>query len=698
MSRKKLNILDAVENLSHIADMDPPTKSKKKKVDPIELMDISEKTKKIATIQDSFSAVHNYLKEVSKDKNTLYSHETQKGIRSMMLLAKDAASKIDKYGALFTGAHVSKASELEEFKNLSKFYLENIEQKFIEGLEKEDRWLEELSEEDDVLDMQRMGLKDLETVKRDQKYELFYIRKEDGSPYFNRNLLRHIKLVTDFDEIIHSLEGEDPLLRIKVIKDSAIRKMAKEIHTNLEKELKHFSKMATKQNDLPMVKKIYSMMMALSLAKEPRNLLTNTLGKSAHLYFHDFLAYLKELVDSTDYYYLIGEKLDKLDSLSKAIVDLLHKTCFFLYTATSQAEDFIGYIESLHTKKKTRSKTSSLKFWNYILDIQDAILQKLNNFPSGPLLKTMDAFLEKQYLDGYEPLTQDNYPSTLFDISAQSFKARCLRIPSPTYQTMINKAEITPEFGAFIRGLDKRCLVINLQNRTDIVEHARCHALESMQQSAQFAKNITVVTLPKDTDFYMQSDTYLQLNSAKEFKEAFNEQILNAEDCGYYFPKSIPKKEINEFSKKCISRIHSIFFAKKNTLSRKNRLDFIEIFLHLLVLKILDITRADYFSLTCKDSIDIGGSFSFGLYSLIKLLGKNHEFEEKEKDFSLWLLFGPSLLIRERCADSQRLSRVISALTTMQGEFDINEKKVIETFKDLYQFPNLQRMEVREIE
>ena len=35
---------------------------------------------------------------------------------------------------------------------------------------------------------ERQGHKDLETVKRDKEYELFFLKKEDGRPFFNREL------------------------------------------------------------------------------------------------------------------------------------------------------------------------------------------------------------------------------------------------------------------------------------------------------------------------------------------------------------------------------------------------------------------------------------------------------------------------------------------------------------------------------
>ena len=77
-------------------------------------------------------------------------------------------------------------------------------------------------------------------MKRDREYELFSIRQDDGKPFFNRNLLRHIKLVSDFDAIVNEVEGHDPLLHISRLVDREAQSVAEAIQEKVKEVLEDF--------------------------------------------------------------------------------------------------------------------------------------------------------------------------------------------------------------------------------------------------------------------------------------------------------------------------------------------------------------------------------------------------------------------------------------------------------------------------
>src|SRR5690606_3057194 len=152
--------------------------------------------------------------------------------------------------------------------------------------------------------------------------------------------------------------------------------------------------------------------------------------------------------------------------------------------------------------------------------------------------------------------------------------------PSPTRQSIIKKAEIADEFLGFLRSLSgekKRHLIINLQDRTSWKEFARARALETLQLNAEFNHQLVVMSFPKDTDFYHQTNEYLNLNKAEDFLKAFKAQSESAEECGYFFPPALKKNEIIRFAENAFPLIHELFFHAKNSLTRRNREDFIEI-------------------------------------------------------------------------------------------------------------------------
>ena len=112
--------------------------------------------------------------------------------------------------------------------------------------------------------------------------------------------------------------------------------------------------------------------------------------------------------------------------------------------------------------------------------------------------------------------------------------------------------------------------------------------------------------------------------------------------------------------------MHSIFFAKKNVLSREARLDFIEIIYLFIILKMLEAVKPDTFSFCCKDGIDCSLTESILLFSFFKLL--SHEaLSAADKQLFNILLYGPSLINRERLILPERFNRMISALKVIES-------------------------------
>ena len=110
-----------------------------------------------------------------------------------------------------------------------------------------------------------------------------------------------------------------------------------------------------------------------------------------------------------------------------------------------------------------------------------------------------------------------------------------------------------------------------------------------MQNRAEFNENLTVITLPKNTDFYHQFAPYQDLDHAALFIDQFEEH-LGSETSGFYFPQRVHKEIFNGFSKELLEGVHETFFDNKAMLSRKERLDFIEIVYTLLTLKVIDFS------------------------------------------------------------------------------------------------------------
>ena len=686
-----MSVAEAVENLSSMAELDEKAlqeeRARKGTIDPFERrlwLDVTDEEKTYQTVKDSFSTVHHYLQQVYRDGHR--DEETQRGIHAMMELANEAAQKMGHCTGLFKAAHKNEDfTKLPEYQDLTQFYSEKIMKRFERELIAEESWQEEWGEglEEDLMDIERRGLKELEQVRKDRKYELFYIRKEDGKPFFNRNLVRHIRLVTDFDEMLMDKYGDDPLIKIRSIQDRECHHIAKEIEQMAEKPIQKFCKDVFKFKDYWLGRTTLKAYMALKLAANHRNLLSNTSGKSSISYFKDFLDYLREALSSVEYAKLIGGSKENFDTLRSSTVGLLHRFSHSFYTHMGKRDDAIGYLFQMIRQSGRRRKTSypakAHTLWNNLLENHDDFRNLLRKYPNGPLLRLIDLFEEREQTIGYDPFFLENYPSHLFDFTLGRKKISLLRIPAPVYQEQILSAKIINEFKAFLRECGKkRLLLFNLQDRTSWEEHGRAESVEKM--ATDFPENLTVITIPKSTPFYGQLDEYTNLDKSKEFLTILLSQIKGGEECGFYFPEGVDRKELFAFAEKFIPYIHKSFFNKKAELTRKERLDFIEITWQFLIIKLTEMVSPDYMSFTCKDAIDVGQIQTMHFYSFLKLL-KEDEFSEDESDFILWMVFAPALIIRNRVVDIHRLSRALSSLSVLSAQLEDQPRKKTEVTK-----------------
>jgi hypothetical protein len=235
--------------------------------------------------------------------------------------------------------------------------------------------------------------------------------------------------------------------------------------------------------------------------------------------------------------------------------------------------------------------------------------------------------------------------------------------------------------------------MINLQDRTSWKEFIRCKALEEMQKNAEFNPALVVVTLAKDTDFYSQTTDPNGKLPTDLFLSQVIKQFEAAEGHGLYFPPSAKPAELCQFVQSILPIIHRHFFEGKKTLARREREDLIEILYQFVTLKLIDQYAPATMSFTCKDGIDTGAAASALFYAFIQLL-KGHFAEKKEIDYFRWLLYAPSLFVRERPLDVERFNRVLTALERVDGGLQDGSKALLRDLEGLYSSKFLASLEV----
>lgn len=722
---EELSVMNAVDNLTHMAEIDLMAAAPEKTAEaPAQLTDeqIGERLHALSwhdpeyflynreRVKETFNVILHYLKQIyEKEKGQLRDLHTQRGIQALMLLAAEAAQKMDKYTQKVTGAKKEESIEhLKEYQELQQFYQSKILHKFQNYIEIKEGWQDEWGSvaEGETLDAQRRGLRDLDSVRQDKEYELFMVRKEDGKPFFNRDLLRHLRLVGEFDAVFTETSGDDPFQRIKMIQDRDLHSTAKEILHLVAPYVDDYYREALRYKDVEFVISINSAIMALMLAGNPRNLMQNTTGKSCMSYFTDFQYYLRKALSSQEYQKYIAHPPETSSPFFHILLKLSQGLSTSFFMRVGSRKEMMNFIRSLieegargsSTQSSTRSPVSQ---WNNLSDEDAQIRHILKKYPNGPLMKAIGVFRTEGQLIGYDPLAQENFPSQLYTLANDQIHISCLRIPCPVRQEYVSKADLAEEFCGFLHtiGLEKkghRHLLINLQDRTSWQEHARCLALEELQKKGEYSKSLVVVTLPKNGDFYAQSGEYINLNNANEFISGFKEQVLGGEQSGYFLSGVMSSREIQEFADQAMQMVHHCFFGDKETLVRKNRLDFIEIFHLFFTLRIIDACQPDTISFTCKDAIDTGAAASAEFYAFLKMMNSTKPWEKGEKDFLMWMIYSSALILRDRAIDSERCSRTLSALTVISGELEAEHQEIIRACSKLYTLGFFKDLNVQE--
>lgn len=689
-SKEDPSILEAVDNLSSMAELDIEDFKKKKDgekvgVNTTRWLDPIDEKKTIESVKNTLKVVSNYLKQIyKKNASQLKDKSMQKGVVAIMKLATEAVDKVDDY-ARQTKKKIN-IKNSKEYVFLIEFYEKKIKSRF-DGSLTSDQEMENDYEED-AADIKARGIRDIASVTRDRDYELFYLRNENGGRFFNANLARHIRLVADFDQIISAFSVIDPLTKVPLLKDDIAYHLCRQLKSRLKHELDEVVKISGTHRDDPLVQSVFRGTMALLLASNAKNQLKITTGKSVSGYFKDFQMHMRSALSSIDYRNYIDNPPEE-DFYIK-LLGLLHMMCFVIYTAhinTTEVGALLSGIINSKEKKSSKSKRSSFALWNTILDDYDSLQSVFNSCPNGPLFKILDVLIEAEAFSEFDPIIQGDFPGNYFAFKSKSLSSEFLKIPSPTMQTSITSADLSFEFLGFLRGLvlqQKKLLLFNFQDRTSWKEYARANKIEKCALDAEVGCALTVVTLTKSTAFYNQIDDYLHIDTADDFKKIFFKQLEGEEGCGYYYPKKLDRNRFFSFCKQMLEEVHKVYFANKKNLSRKNRMDFIEIAYHMLYLFFINEEKANYIAFSAKDGVDISAIELSSMFAFLKTISGELEWRAEEEDFMIEMIYSSALIVRERAPFITPLKRTADMLGLLIAELELDKKKIQTSLKTLF--------------
>lgn len=681
---KTLSLIEAVETLSNIADLKLEREAavtekhallfddQKINYRTIHWLKDAESERTLGIIREVFRVILSHLKNTWQSQFQLVTPiEKIESIKTIMILVGEAAKKLDRYTELFNETKEKSVTDLKEYLELKRFYQSKISHVIDEGVLS--KWLFSLTKA--FIEQKKMKLKgegqtisdhvyiDLDQIKNDSAYELLFIRKEDGSRFFNPRLIRNMKLVIDFGGSLGSIE-DDSLKGLALWNDSIAHISAKTMLRSIGSKLDLFFKETAKHRTKPLPQLVSSAIMALFLAAASENSIKHIKVKTCVDYLVDFEKYLHAALTSSEYKKMAAYPPKSNNHLGTVLLQTINSLVRAFFIHFDGFKEMLPVIDGLIPPE---GKKSDLPL-NKALELDHENFRKaIKSQMHGPMNRNVDMI--ENWETSFSPLMQKNWPTGLFSLYVGSKRILCMKLPTPTDQGYIHKAHVIEEFLAFLRASKndqdiKKHLMFNLQDRTSWKEIARCKALETLGNNSEFEKQFAIATLAFDTDFYHQLPPYDQDRQFKVFAEHFIEQLTD-ENTGFYFQKDLANALKPKFLKDVIDGVSRLFFHSKNTLSRNERLDFISITYLMLYLKCMEENHPDSISFTCKDCIDLGITQSALLFTFFKLM-QNGMLTKEDIAALHHILFSHALLVRERTILQERFFRMTSAIGVLE--------------------------------
>lgn len=637
----------------------------------------------LSKIGQIFRVILHYIKNFYENEYPyMPSPRTSGAIKGIMVLVGEAASQLDKFPAIVSAAKSKKVTESKEYKLLQEFYLKNIAHKINES--EIDQWLITLSQR--VQDQQRTikslgheGLGhakhlyvDMDSVKKDNEYELFWIRKEDGKRFFSPVLVRNLQLACDFENRIINAPEDGLELDGKWL-DRLYHVAAKQILAACTGVIDRFHKLVDKKQAGELAVFLSKALMALLLGTNAHFLMEKGAIKHCRHYFQNFQEFLRQALQSREYVQLMANPPKDKSSMAGVLLDVAQALCRALFIEQQSQKELLVPILDLIKKSSEELSPEQVEaykrppyVWHKVMGDYAALSKLMKHHPHGPLIKILEQ-LEGETIKGFDPLMEGNLPSKQFVAHLPGFESVNIRLPCPTMQEVINQANITPEFNGFLRTLVEsggKHLLINLQDRTHWREYARCHALEECQHQPDLEDHLIVVTIPGDLEgvFPIVSDE--KDNHAEYFIKHLSEQLMTHVG-GFYFPESVTTFLTSDWFDSTLQSVHKVFFGGRNVMLLEHRRSFLQIFSFLIEWELLKQLKPTSFSLTCKDGIDVSPCASALFFLMLRWLEVENVSADDLNQIDL-MLYAASIVHRHRLMRHDCFESFQSAVKVME--------------------------------
>lgn len=277
--------------------------------------------------------------------------------------------------------------------------------------------------------------------------------------------------------------------------------------------------------------------------------------------------------------------------------------------------------------------------------------------PFEKWLSALKRYFRRSFVKEWDPALESlRFSWGHFDDSQKELQVLRMGCPITSKGT---KSQIDPLFQTYLKTLQKRGkkhLYINLMNQINPGWEKKASLL--LKEFALSQENLEYVSFPYNGPFYQQES--LTPLFALSFIEDFKSHLLNNEQ-GFDFPKALAQDPcFQKGVEKVLHTLHKESFGSKETLTQRERWQFIDLaYAHLFTL-ILETLKVDSVNWTCRHGIDRAMS-AFTLFEAL------HE-EPVARSIKRSLLFSylPSFLFYSRPMVPYHAVRTLAALEKLE--------------------------------
>jgi hypothetical protein len=688
--QEQKEIVKAIETLTAIADLEVDSPIAVAETHQIELQEIPVLYKTVHwlhqknaerildVVRDTYRVILSHIKRFYVGEyGKLIKHKSVEGIRTIMVLVGEAAKKVDKYNRVFFGTKAQSIRESKELKDLVSFYQKKIAP--IAAQETLSDWMQQLPQKV-IQDVALTTTKnynqyflDMDSLVHDSDYELFFIKKDTGHRFFDDKLIRNIKLFYDFDE--RYVDSEQSLLGSEIKKWKAV--LCQSISRNCVRHnwvlINSFFKLARSYKDEYIVMNLYKALYALMLSAN-QGIIIHEHSKDSASYFLDFQRFLREIVASKDFQHLVAYPPSEGDDIHFLCMRVIEGLCYQVFTQPHMSKEFAELCEVLSIQgrnevidKEWLSTPANSPISRRMEIDMELLEQAIGKWHHLSIFNTIDTLKGMGASFGFDAWMCQNLPVKLFDLVVLGKPLSILRIPCPTTQTHVAHAALTEEFKAFIRAKKEgRHLLIDLQDRTSWKDAARSLCLEEIQNKEEYFKQLCVVSMAKDGDFYTQVTRSSVYEPAAEFIKALCLE-MKSEKGSFFYPHKVMRQLTTSFFEELAIAVHTLFFDSAQNLEPQQREEFLE-FMHFFIqLKLIEIVAPTSLSFTCKDGIDTSSCNVSEFYILLKLFNER-PFSEEEEEYLQMVLHTPAILFRGRVLSREKFARLYNCIRIVETQ------------------------------